>query len=231
MTSTLASPCQHQVEIKKSRFVARAAPASSPEEALAFLAAVCDPAATHNCWAYRIGACYRFSDDGEPGGTAGRPILGAIEKVGLDRVVVVVTRFFGGIKLGAGGLARAYGGTAAACLRQAEQLPLVHHVRVRLVAGFAAIGRAYELLDRYAAIEREERYTAEGVSICCRIEEPLLAGLCRELGGTGRGALSLEVEQPAVGGASSTPAPASGGPLLSGRSPGDAGGASSRRGR
>ncbi len=81
--------------------------------------------ATHNCWAYRIGQDYRFNDDGEPGGTAGRPILQAIEGQGVDRVVVVVTRWYGGIKLGAGGLARAYGGTAAECLRLAERTPLV----------------------------------------------------------------------------------------------------------
>src|SRR3546814_18000784 len=77
------------------------------------------PDATHNCWAWRIGDDYRSNDDGEPAGTAGRPILAAIDGQGMDRVVVVVTRWFGGIKLGAGGLVRAYGGTAAECLRRA----------------------------------------------------------------------------------------------------------------
>ena len=75
------------------------------------------PDATHHCWAYRIGPAYRFGDDGEPGGTAGAPILRAIEGQGVDRVMVVVVRFYGGVKLGTGGLARAYGGTAAECLR------------------------------------------------------------------------------------------------------------------
>ena len=88
-----------------------------------------DPQATHNCWAYRIGQQYRFSDDGEPGGTAGRPILQAIEGQGFDQVVVVVTRWYGGIKLGAGGLARAYGGCAAECLRLADRVPIVESRR------------------------------------------------------------------------------------------------------
>ncbi|PYD46715.1 IMPACT family protein, partial [Novacetimonas pomaceti] len=89
-------------EIRKSLFLAQAAPVSSADAALAFIAEVSDPDATHNCWAYRIGQSYRSDDDGEPGGTAGRPILQVIEGQGFDRTVVVVTRWFGGIKLGAG---------------------------------------------------------------------------------------------------------------------------------
>jgi putative IMPACT (imprinted ancient) family translation regulator len=104
MLSTLAQPYRHLEAIKKSRFLALAAPVESTEQALAFLREVSDPAATHNCWAWRIGQDYRFNDDGEPGGTAGRPILQAVEGQGIDRVMVVVTRWYGGIKLGAGGL-------------------------------------------------------------------------------------------------------------------------------
>ena len=70
---TLIVPCRHLDEIKKSRFLALAAPVASAEQALAYLREVSDPVATHNCWAYRIGQDYRFNDDGEPGGTAGRP--------------------------------------------------------------------------------------------------------------------------------------------------------------
>ena len=109
---TLSKHHSFEKEIKKSRFVAIAIPVDSPEEALEKLEAVRDPEANHNCWAYKIGDRYRFSDDGEPGGTAGKPILTAIEGQNLDGVLVVITRFFGGIKLGAGGLVRAYGDTA-----------------------------------------------------------------------------------------------------------------------
>ena len=109
--ATLTQRCRHQEDIRKSRFLALAAPVPSIEHALAFVREVSTPEATHNCWAYRIGHDYRFNDDGEPGGTAGRPILQAIDGQRMDGVAVVVTRWYGGIKLGAGGLVRAYGGT------------------------------------------------------------------------------------------------------------------------
>src|SRR6202012_2980677 len=121
MLHTLVTIARHSEDIRKSRFLAQAAPVETPQQALAYVQAVSDAGATHNCWAYRIGQEYRFNDDGEPGGTAGRPILQAIEGQGIDRVVVVVTRWYGGIKLGAGGLARAYGGTAAEGMRLAER--------------------------------------------------------------------------------------------------------------
>jgi len=105
MPFTLSAPCELLEVISKSRFLAKAAPVQSPEEAQAFIQAVSDPTATHNCWAWKIGNQYRFSDDGEPGGTAGRPMLTAIEGQDFDRVAVVVIRWFGGTKLGTGGLA------------------------------------------------------------------------------------------------------------------------------
>ena len=116
---------QHEEDIKKSRFLALAAPVQQAEEAMAFLQAHSVPEATHNCWAYKMGEDYRFNDDGEPGGTAGRPILQAIEGQDCDRVVVLVIRWFGGVKLGTGGLIRAYGGVAASCLRLAPKSPIV----------------------------------------------------------------------------------------------------------
>ena len=102
MAYTLAAPVVHEETIQKSRFIAKAAPVASEEEALAFLEAQREPQATHNCYAYKLGNLYRFFDDGEPTGTAGKPILHAIEAQGLDSVVVLVVRYFGGIKLGAG---------------------------------------------------------------------------------------------------------------------------------
>src|SRR5690606_41573561 len=110
MTYTLSGTAQYEENIKKSRFLALAAPVASALEAMAFFANHHVADATHNCWAYRIGQEYRFNDDGEPGGTAGRPILQAIEGQQCDRVAVLVIRWFGGIKLGSGGLVRAYGG-------------------------------------------------------------------------------------------------------------------------
>jgi uncharacterized YigZ family protein len=134
---TLAAPCSHAVEIKKSRFLAQAAPASSPEVAMAFVESLRGNGGDHHCWAYRIGQAYRFNDDGEPSSSAGKPILAAVDGQGFDRVVVVVTRWYGGIKLGMGGLIRAYGGTAAQCLQQATKQPIVHVTRKALRCDFA----------------------------------------------------------------------------------------------
>ncbi|HEY8529340.1 MAG TPA: YigZ family protein [Paenibacillaceae bacterium] len=99
--------------IRKSRFIGHARPVESEEEAVAFIESIKKKYwdATHNCYAYVVGErdeCQKSSDDGEPGGTAGRPILEVIKNRGMKFVAVVVTRYFGGIQLGAGGLVRAY---------------------------------------------------------------------------------------------------------------------------
>ncbi|WDZ77021.1 IMPACT family protein [Ensifer adhaerens] len=124
-------------DVKKSRFLAVAAPIADEQAAKEFLAAHSDPTANHNCWAWRVGQAYRFSDDGEPSGTAGKPILAAIDGQELDRVAVVVTRWFGGILLGSGGLVRAYGGTAALCLRAAEKIEMIETVRATVAVDFS----------------------------------------------------------------------------------------------
>jgi len=114
---------QRELEIKKSRFIARAGRVDSRAAAMAFLEQVrADfPDARHHCWAYLIGdpaaaAQAAMNDDGEPSGTAGKPILSVIQHKGLGDVMVVVTRYFGGVKLGAGGLVRAYAGATEAVL-------------------------------------------------------------------------------------------------------------------
>lgn len=170
---TLERPWRHELEVKQSRFVAWAAPVASPEEALAYVQAVRDPQATHNCWAYKLGPRYRFSDDGEPSGTAGRPILSAIEGQGLDGVVVVVTRYFGGIKLGTGGLVRAYEGAASECLRQAPRRVVVPRVRCALQAPFEFSNTLFHLLE---GLQREsETYDEAGLSVVFTLDENQLA--------------------------------------------------------
>lgn len=128
---TPATTIEREIEVKKSRFIARTGPVRSREEALAFVeAARADyPDARHHCWAYLVGnpataASAAMSDDGEPGGTAGKPILNVIQHKGIGDVIVVVTRYFGGIKLGAGGLVRAYSGATQQAL---ADLPLTEH--------------------------------------------------------------------------------------------------------
>ncbi len=162
---TLQEPVRLQQEIRKSRFLALAAPVDDTNAALAYIAQVSTTDATHNCWAYRIGANYRFNDDGEPGGSAGRPILAAIEGQGLDRVAVVVTRWFGGIKLGVGGLVRAYGGCAAECLRVAAKRELVERVRLRVRCDYAAAAALHARLRDLDAVRHAETATLDGTEL------------------------------------------------------------------
>ena len=165
MTDTLAAPASHTIEIRHSRFHAQAAAAASVDVALAFLAASADRDATHNCWAYRIGSEYRSSDDGEPAGTAGRPILAAIDGQGYDHVCVVVTRWYGGTKLGAGGLVRAYGGAAAECLRNACRRPLVEMRTLKLHAGFDDLGAVHAALAAHMATKLDETFASDGIAL------------------------------------------------------------------
>jgi uncharacterized YigZ family protein len=166
---TLAEPVVHEEVIQKSRFIAKAAPVASEEEALAFLTAHREPGATHNGYAYKVGPLYRFYDDGEPAGTAGKPILHAIEAQGLDRVAVLVVRYFGGVKLGAGGLVRAYGGVAAEALRRGRKVPLVERVSLAFRVPFPEVGRVHALLRQWG-YSAEEVYRPEGVAF--RLEVP-----------------------------------------------------------
>lgn len=191
---TLIGPGSHQLEIKKSRFIAHAAPVTTAEAALEFVERNGDPAASHNCWAYRIGQEYRFHDDGEPKGTAGKPILAAIERQGLDGVAVLVTRFFGGIKLGAGGLARAYGGAAAECLRVAGKHELKPMVQARLRVPFELLGMIHPVLERHGARKRGESFTGEGAVLVLEVASDALQALRDELRDLSAGRLVLEDE-------------------------------------
>lgn len=185
--STLVQRSRHQEEIKKSRFLAIAEPVSSGEQALAFLREVAEPTATHNCWAYRIGQDYRFNDDGEPGGTAGRPILQAIEGQQMDGVAVVVTRWYGGIKLGAGGLVRAYGGTAAECLRQAERVPIVAMTRLGVHAEFAELALLKARLKELQAEVDNEQFGADGVELQLHLPDSRVDEACLLVSDISRG--------------------------------------------
>ena len=178
---TLAGRARHEIDVKHSRFLALAAPVETPDQALAFIAEVAAPDATHNCWAYRLGGLYRSSDDGEPAGTAGRPILAAIDGQGLDQVVVVVTRWFGGIKLGAGGLVRAYGGCAAECLRTAPRRELVDMAECTVVFGFGDTGAVHAALAAFGAERLGEDFDAHGTRLRLALPSDRLAALAAHL--------------------------------------------------
>lgn len=192
-TFALRGAASLQQEIRKSRFLAQAAPVDAADAALAYVAQAGSPDATHNCWAYRIGAQYRFSDDGEPGGSAGRPILLAIEGQNVDRVVVVVTRWYGGIKLGVGGLARAYGGCAAECLRLADKDVLVARVRARIRCDYAAAPAVYARLREFEAVRLAENASTQGIELDIDVPAVRVAALAAFVRDLTRGRGQLDV--------------------------------------
>jgi len=168
---TLAGPASIEIEIKRSRFVAHTARVDGLAETLDFYESVCDPSATHNCWAWKLDHQYRFNDDGEPASTAGKPILSAIEGKQLDHAMVVVTRYFGGIKLGVGGLIRAYSGSAARCIDQADIVEIKPRLECSITAGFCWTGQVYAAIEACAASKLDEEFGDKGVEIRAGIEK------------------------------------------------------------
>lgn len=117
---SIAEYTKHTLVIKKSEFVCHLIPCSQLEQAKSLIEQYSDPQATHNCVAYIIGPHERAYDDGEPSGTAGMPMLNVLKMQGLSNIIAIVTRYFGGIKLGAGGLTRAYSQSVAQALKEAQ---------------------------------------------------------------------------------------------------------------
>ncbi|AJY46827.1 hypothetical protein TM49_15950 [Martelella endophytica] len=191
----LKSPATHEREIRKSRFAAIAAPIADEEAARAFIVAESFADASHNCWAWRIGTQYRFSDDGEPGGTAGKPILQAIEGQEVDRCAVLVSRWFGGIKLGTGGLVRAYGGTAAECLRLAEKAPVIAMARITATIGFSDLALVESRLEGAAALTIAARdFTQAGAIFTLSLPESEAEATAALLGDLTHGRAELTVD-------------------------------------
>ncbi|MEG0860053.1 MAG: YigZ family protein [Pseudomonas sp.] len=192
MPFTLLDTCEFREEIRKSRFITLAAPISSAAEAMGFIEQHSDLAATHNCWAWKLGGQYRSSDDGEPGGTAGRPILAAIEAQDCDQVVVLVIRWYGGIQLGTGGLARAYGGGANKCLQQAEKHLLVSRSEVSCSCSFSELALLKLRVAEADGLVLEEHFTANGVDLLLALGEEQIEPLQRQLADLSRGRILLE---------------------------------------
>ncbi|KAK6923820.1 Impact, N-terminal [Dillenia turbinata] len=156
--TTIKETVSFEQTIKKSKFIAIAGPISDEPSALSFLSQVRDPRATHNCWAYKVGDQYRTNDDGEPSGTAGKPIYSAIASSGIDRVMVVVIRYFGGIELGTGGLVRAYGGVTAECLRNAPRCFVKSRIPIGVEVSYDLLGAVYHQLQSFGASDIKQDY-------------------------------------------------------------------------
>lgn len=141
-----AATIRAEQEILRSRFITTVGRASTAEEAAAFIRAVGGehPGATHNCWAYVVGppgdtGRIGMSDDGEPHGTAGRPMLNALLRAGVGDIVAVVTRYYGGTKLGTGGLVRAYGGGVQQALAALAVTERIDYLSLTAVVDYASL--------------------------------------------------------------------------------------------
>lgn len=152
---TLQQPVSARLEIKKSEFIAYAYPVMSREQAMFHVEQLRDqyPDARHWCWAYIIGdpnntTSAGFDDDGEPNGTAGRPILNVLQHKSIGNVIIIVVRYFGGIKLGAGGLTRAYAGSAQAAVDEMSLCPYVPTIQVKIQAEFATEAQCRYVVER-----------------------------------------------------------------------------------
>lgn len=156
---TIATTGSHEKIIKKSRFIAHIAQTFSEDEAKAFIQQIREQeaGATHNCTAFIVMEnvlIERMSDDGEPSGTAGSPILNVLQQQELQNVTVVVTRYFGGIKLGAGGLIRAYSSTTAEAVKE------IGLVENRIQQGYQ-LAIPYHMFDKFDNYAQKEKITLE----------------------------------------------------------------------
>jgi uncharacterized YigZ family protein len=192
MPFTLAGLCDYREEIRKSRFIALAAPITSSAEAQLFLEQHSDLNASHNCWAWKFADQYRSSDDGEPGGTAGRPILAAIEAQDCDQVAVLVIRWYGGIQLGTGGLARAYGGSANKCLQGAAKIELISRVPIACDCAFSELALVKLRVAESGGLVVEEQFTSNGVHLQLAVAEQQIDTLQAQLAGLSRGRILLQ---------------------------------------
>lgn len=149
-TFTLAAPVSAELEIRKSRFIGHAMPVADRDAAMLELRRLREahPGATHVCWALLAGGQSGMSDDGEPSGTAGRPILEVLRHHDLDGVLAAVVRYYGGVKLGAGGLVRAYTDAIATALQQAQRIERIAQARLAVDVGYSDEARVRRWMEQ-----------------------------------------------------------------------------------
>lgn len=188
MPFTLPTPVHSELVIKKSRFIGCVEPCSGREAALARVAALraAHPSATHVCWALMAGGHSAANDDGEPGGTAGRPMLEVLRHQDLESVLATVVRYYGGIQLGAGGLVRAYTDSVAQALLKAEKTPVVRHTTLRCVLPYALEGWLRRELDTHGA-QLVDAQHGEGVTVTLSLPEAHATTLVARINDVGQG--------------------------------------------
>jgi uncharacterized YigZ family protein len=191
MPFSLAQAAHHELVIKKSRFIACVEPMSGRDEAQARVAQLKaeHPDAAHVCWALLAGGQSAANDDGEPGGTAGRPMLDVLRHQDLQGVMASVVRYFGGVKLGAGGLVRAYTDAVAQALLRADKIPLIKKAELACSVPYALEG----LVRREVELAQAQLLSVDhGSVVTLRFALPKAqaAALVQRLGDSGQGKLA-----------------------------------------
>ena len=192
----LSRGAQAELVEKKSRFIATIRPVSSEEEAVAFIEEMKKKYydARHNCSAFVIGSkgeLTRSSDDGEPSGTAGRPMLEVLTGSGIRNIAAVVTRYFGGVLLGTGGLVRAYSGAVKMALEQCETITRRYGVQMLIKTDYNGVGKIQYLLGSKDVVIQDSVYAADvQMTVLVPIEE--YDRLCKELVEATNGRVGLE---------------------------------------
>ena len=192
---TIAEAVTASFTEKKSEFIGSIAPCRTEEEAVAFIQEIRRQhrKATHNCYAYilRENNTARHSDDGEPGGTAGMPMLEVLKKEGLTDVCCVVTRYFGGIKLGASGLVRAYANGAKIAVEAAHIKEMRMAEQLRLTLDYSLYGRIGAALSEFDVRVCNEDFAAE-VTLTLYVAEEKSSGLSAQLTDLCSGQINIE---------------------------------------
>ena len=191
---------QAQIIEKKSRFIATVIPVETEEEALEFIESTRKKYwdATHNCYAYVIGdrqEIQRCSDDGEPSGTAGRPMMDVLCGAGIHNAAVVVTRYFGGTLLGTGGLIRAYSMAVQEGLASSEIITRIPGIKLKITVDYTELGKIQYLLGQKKLTAQDEVYT-EHVEFTVLVPEAEASRLQEELTEETNGRIIMDIQGP-----------------------------------
>lgn len=197
MSQTLRLPVHSELLIRKSRFIGRVEPIADRTAAQARVADLRaqHPGAAHVCWALMAGGQSAAVDDGEPSGTAGRPMLEVLRHHDLEGVLATVVRYFGGVKLGAGGLVRAYTDAVAQALKDADYVPRLHYVDLACELPYALEGWLRRELSRIEVRDLEVVHGAE-VGFRFSLPEGEVGGLRQRLDEGGQGKLRWQEVSP-----------------------------------
>lgn len=178
-----AAAVETEIEINRSRFICNLEIVENRQQADQFISAIRErhPKANHHCWSYIAGLPddfhqWNFSDDGEPKGTAGQPMLNILCHSGMGNICAVVTRYFGGIKLGTGGLVRAYGQSVQSALARCDTETIIPKKQIRLIAPYSLTGELEQLIIQFNLSQCERSFDSD-LTVVALIEETRLAEL------------------------------------------------------